>query len=287
MRRFWITLLAVSVALVIALPAGAVKPPKPPKPSNSAPVAAYLDAGPMWVHEVGDVIWYSVTVQNKTSDVLEATIHWTEGTVEFTQEVEITEPRGVAVFDDRFSYEVTTDDFNSGVDIVTTVTVTYDGGEVIAETSTLVDPVDECIFEVDGVQVVTESGLCIWKPQPGIWELSAVPDPDQLPKRPTNMMMTMRDGVPGNWCTLDLDGTGGVVQERWLPKSPTPIVLDVYLPGVVDDGAVWIESGMCLTGGHGVCTEPDCYFAVGTPESFYLYTTFDGIITLTGPGADA
>jgi hypothetical protein len=53
MKRFWIPLLAVAMALVIALPAGAVKPPKP---TTSAPIAVYLDDDPIWVHEVGDVI---------------------------------------------------------------------------------------------------------------------------------------------------------------------------------------------------------------------------------------
>ena len=53
MKRFWITLMVVAAAIAIAVPAGAVKPPKP---STSAPVAVSLDAGFMWVHEAGDVI---------------------------------------------------------------------------------------------------------------------------------------------------------------------------------------------------------------------------------------
>jgi hypothetical protein len=53
MKRFWITLLAVAMALVIALPAGADKPekipklPKPPKPPTSASIAVFMDAGPV------------------------------------------------------------------------------------------------------------------------------------------------------------------------------------------------------------------------------------------------
>jgi hypothetical protein len=272
MRRFWIMLLAVSVALVIALPAGAVKPPKP---TPAAPIAVSLDGGPMWVHEADDVISYSVTVENKTPADVTVDIVYEGEPVSITvlAKSAMTEKN---LFDRRVT-EGDIDDCldNEICDLVAEVTVQYpDSDDVIAvaETSTLVDPVDECVFEVNGKPVVTKSGLCIWKPlSTGEWTLSAVPVP--VPTRPTNLMMTMRDGVPGNWCALDVDtdAWGGVVQERWLPKSSTSIVLDVYLP----------ENGECLLGGHGVCTEPDCYFAVGNPESFYLYTTFDGIITLT------
>ena len=94
--------------------------------------------------------------------------------------------------------------------------------------------------------------------------------PNPAPTVPTRLMMTLRDGVPGNWCTLD-DLTGGGVTERWLPNSPTSIDLNVYVPG---------GDGVCLLGGQGVCTEPDCYFVVGNPASFYLYTSFDGTAEL-------
>ena len=63
MKRFWIMLLAVSVAVVIALPAGAVKPPKPP---TSVPVAVSIEAQPVWVHEGDDLLRYTVTLENKT-----------------------------------------------------------------------------------------------------------------------------------------------------------------------------------------------------------------------------
>jgi hypothetical protein len=159
-------------------------------------------------------------------------------------------------------------------DLISQVAVQYPDGDVIAvaeaETSTPINPVDECVFEdKEGNPVVTKSGLCIWKPEPtdtGLWTLSAVPEP--APTRPTRVMMTMRDGVPGNWCTLE-DGSGGGIQDRL--KGSEPIVLNVYLP----------DDGVCLLAGLGGCTGDDCYFAVGNPKSFYLYTTFDGFITVT------
>ena len=261
MRRSTIILI-VAGAMLFALPATAKKPsPKPPP--SSAPIAATINADLYEVHEAGDVIWYDVTVQNKTRSLIKATIEYPGG----SQPVTISEPRGVAEFPNLVSYEVTPDDAMPDSEIVGSVTVTHNDGAVVAETSTVVNPVNECKFEDEyGNPVVTKSGLCIWKPsQPGTWEVKAVPKP--VPKKPTNMMMTMRDGVPGNWCTLE-DGSGGVIQDRL--KGSEPIALNVYLPG---------DDGVCLLGGHGGCTGDDCYFAVGNPKSFYLYTTFDGFIT--------
>jgi len=267
MKRLTIALIVIG-AMFFALPATAKKPPKP---TPAAPVAVSLDGSPMWVHEADDVIRYSVTVQNKARSV--ATV---EVVYEGKMESITIQPKSTKTVENLFSRTLVQSEIDDCVDadecnVFAEVTVRYpDGGDLItvAEASTLIDPVDECIFEKDSVSVVTESGLCIWKPSPGLWELSAVPYP--VPTKPTNLMMTMRDGVPGNWCTLTA-GTGGAVQERWT-RSSTSIVLNVNLP----------SDGECLTGGHGVCTEPDCYFAVGNKKSFYLYTTFDGFITLTG-----
>jgi hypothetical protein len=163
-------------------------------------------------------------------------------------------------------------------------------GNVATQTqmSTPLYPDPPCTFnepntngEVSGE--VTGGEVCIWvPPETGEWTVSAVPNP--IPTRRTNLMMTMRDGVPGNWCTLTAGGDGGVVQERWLRDRPAtdPVVLDVFLPG--ESGA--LDEGMCLTGGHGVCTEDDCYFAVGNPKSFYLYSSFDATVTLTHDRSD-
>jgi hypothetical protein len=284
MRRFWFVLLTVAMALVIALPAGAgkpTKPPKPPKPPASAPVAVYLDADPIWVHEVGDVIWYNVTVQNKTrADVTVNVEYDTAGNV-------VIDPRAIYEVDHLFSYMVDDDDFaaaaasGSGIEIVGTVTVTYEGVEVVAETSTFMDPVYPCDFNpaMTGGQV-TGGEVCIWVPPlTGQWTVSAVPNP--IPTRPTGVMMSVRDGVPGNWCTVPDDPDTGVLQERWLPNRTEmePFILDVFLPGSND--FTGLADGQCWTGGHGVCTDDDCYFAVGTPESFYLYSSFDGTVTLT------
>ncbi len=47
--------------------------------------------------------------------------------------------------------------------------------------------------------------------------------------------------------------------------------LQVLLPGSGSDVLDGLEDGQCYSGGAG-----GDYFAVGNPESFYLYTSFDG-----------
>ena len=276
MRRSTIILI-VAGAMLLALPATAKKPsPKPPP--SSAPVAATLNADLYEVHEAGDVIWYDVTVQNKSSAPVNVDVLYDGDGEPGSLPIEV-EANSAYIEERLFSQTVEQshidgcDSDDEICDLIGQVTVQYPDGDLIAiaeaETSTPINPVDECIFEEDGEPVVTKSGLCIWKPEPtdtGLWTLSAVPEP--APTRPTRVMMTMRDGVPGNWCTLE-DGSGGGIQDRL--KGSEPTVLNVYLP----------DDGVCLLGGRGGCAEEDCYFAVGNPKSFYLYTTFDGFITMT------
>jgi hypothetical protein len=311
MKRFWIVLLAVALALVIALPVGAM-PSKCDIPGNEdlpgcAPrdedppitaksIAVYMDDEPLWTHEGADIVKYNVTLQNKTDTDIAGV------TVEFTAAVP-TETKTVAVIPANASETVgfwrSVEDFpeaqpclsfeEDACELFASVKV-YVGTELVADEtmSTPLYPDPPCNFDEPTTHgevsfEVTRGEVCIWvPPETGKWTVSAVPNP--IPTRPARLMMTMRDGVPGNWCTLTAGGDGGVVQERWLRDRPAtdPVVLDVFLPG--ESGA--LDEGMCLTGGHGVCTEDDCYFAVGNPKSFYLYSSFDATVTLTHDRSD-
>jgi hypothetical protein len=310
-------LLAVALALVIALPAGAGKPdkpPKPPKPPTSVPIAVSINAHPMWVHEGDDLIVYAVTLENKTNTDIEdvgvmfitsdpnplvykdlitewdAMTEVDEGVVPANSHVWMT----FYMFADQFVEAapclapIEPEDWPKACALLATAEVLIHNDvsnayELVTQTqmSTPLYPDPPCNFEepitpgeVSGE--VTGGEVCIWvPPETGEWTVSAVPRPNPTPTRPTRVMMTMRDGVPGNWCTLD-DGSGGIVQDR-LTKTSTSVDLNVFLPG--DNGV--LDNGMCLTGGHGVCTEDDCYFAVGNPKSFYLYSSFDATVTLT------
>ena len=178
----------------------------------------------MWVHEAGDVISLlgdrggpdfdaAVTVEIVWGDEYEVSITFASITVDAksakTEKIPIDRRVNEDDIDNCFNTEM--------CDLFAEVTVQYpDGGDLIAtvEASTLVDPVDECVLIKDK-PVFVEAGLCIWKPGPtetGLWTISMDPDVDPnpevvvVPTRPTNMMMTMRDGVPGNWCALEGDG---------------------------------------------------------------------------------
>ncbi len=83
--------------------------------------------------------------------------------------------------------------------------------------------------------------------------------------------------VPGNWCTVPDEPETGVVVRRLMPGD-TAFELKVHLPGTGDNKLAGLEDGQCNSGGAG-----GDYFAVGNPESFYLYTSFDGIATISQP----
>lgn len=327
MKRFWIMLLAIATALVIALPAGAVKPPpkdKPPKPTTSAPIAVYLDVGPMWVHEVTDNVYYKVAVHNKTN--AEVGIGLVELELTYGEETsgKITVPLldtdnsipafgtvtlEYSAYPAPVKYLSLRQSVNSVIpssafdspadteDLIGTATVTYyyasegGGGTVAAETDAFVMPYDDCGFTIGSPAVATrtDSEICIWTPhERGVWVVSMLPNVS----RPTNVTLTMRDHVPGNWCTLPsdpdapLDDVGGIIKGRWKPSSPA-LTGEVYLPGAAPLGSpepipdpipwwMWITDGTCLSGGAG-----GDFFQVGNSESFYLWTSVPGKVTVT------
>jgi hypothetical protein len=276
MKRIWIVLLALVTVLAIAAPAAGKG--KPGKTTTSAPIAVFLEGGPIWVHEAGDVIHYTVVIENKTRSDVTVGVEF-----EFGSEPAVMIPaRATVTLADLFSTSVGTNRIEAartagcenqpaGADpqceIPASVTVVYGGGEgeVVAQTSSKVMPYDLCGF---APAVVAGGEVCIWQPDPTNqkrWTVSVEPD---ATKR-TNVLVTVRDHVPGNWCTLPLpEGGGGVVSQRWKPADG-PVTLKVYLGN---------EEGICLSGGAG-----GDHFAVGNGASFYLYLSTDGEVTVS-PG---
>ena len=271
MKRSWIMLVAIAMALAIAAPATGKRPPKP-NPA-AAPVAVYVEAGPLWVHEPGDIIAYTVHVQNKDQDTaVTITVTPTDFTANPPAEVFTLEggATGVAVLHRTLDKSDFPPPGTEG-EITGTVDITYTLGDqqglVSVETSTVADLYLPC---ADGASVgafedvlVPAGDACIWKPDsdgPRFWTITVKPDPDN--RVPSQMAVTMRDHVPGNWCTTD--GSGGGAYTRWDRNDPEPLVLNVFLP----------KSGVCLGGGE---------WPIGNPDSFYLWIRSDALVTIEGP----
>jgi hypothetical protein len=142
-------------------------------------------------------------------------------------------------------------------------------------------PIPACGFEYDlaypyASDQVLVSDICIWTlpkvdgvAKTGVWEITLEPILPKNTKRPLDAWADVRDGVPGNWCTMEI-GTGSRVSDRW--KAPYPDDLSVtgpvYLPGEEDFADLGLADGMCLGGGAG-----GEYIEVGNPDSFYLRTS--------------
>lgn len=281
MRRTWVLLMVVGLVLLGALPATAKKPDKP-KPPPAAPIAVSLEAEPLWAHEAADNLRYVATLENKTATAISGvTVEFTAaGTTNVATDIAV--PADGIISLDGFSRLAGDFAETAGCiagaltcDLVASVAV-YDDQELLAEASmsTMLDPEPPCTFDANGVAQV--AGVCIWtlaEGEPtGVWEISYLPAPPTNPKRPINAALTVRDGVPGNWCTVAI-GTGSAITGRW-KVGDGPLVGEVYLPGDENIATLGLDDGMCLGGGAG-----GDYFAVGNPNSFYVAA--DGAFTVS------
>ena len=294
MKRLWIAFIAVAMVLVIALPATAKKPDRP-KPPRAVPIAVHIDAGPMWVHEADDLISYTVTLENKTStDITDVAVKLTTTATGVYQgpidewEFPADAVDGVVPANDSVSLKfylsvgqfAEADDCEVGDEcgLLATAAVLIDEVPLTQTTMTTpLMPYPACGFEYRGlvqaneVTVPVEAhdvDLCIWTPpQTGVWKITLAPTPPDKQKGPINAVVAVRDGVPGNWCTL-LDSDNDLVEDpestftrKWR-AGDADVFGWVYLPG--DENGV-ARDGMCLHGGAG-----GDYFQVGNPDSFYL-----------------
>jgi hypothetical protein len=287
MRRFWILIVVLAMALAMAGPATGKKPEGKPNP-NAAPIAAHVENGPWWVHEAegvwaGDVIVYSVYVENKTRTT----------TIEVTVSTDfVADPMDLVVLDvaggttevvvfERTVLESEVPPFGTSDEIVGTVTVAYEMDGPVSidlEEGTVVERYDDCGIPPDGGEAtvdMSDGRACIWHTdQRGAFTISVLP----VDRKVSGMSVTLRDHVPGNWCTPD--GSGGGAYVHWHPKDATrdPLTLDVFLPNADDtlDGGDPLGDGVCYGGGAGGATMQD-----GSADSFYLWMPHDAVVTIS------
>jgi hypothetical protein len=143
--------------------------------------------------------------------------------------------------------------------LTNTVTATAPSETRQATATVEVDKYEVCEEDSNGV-ISTDASVCIWKPGPGNWTISVVPDST----RSTRVMITVRDHVPGNWCPQG-------ITDRWRPGGNS-VKTTVSIPEWDPDA--WAGESICPIGGAA-----GAFYNVGTPSSFYLDTT--GNVTIT------
>jgi hypothetical protein len=262
MKRILILILALATMLALAAPVGAAKGGKPGKPGTSGPVDVTLEANMGSVHAVGDTIYYTITVTSSEATDGAVVELFVDGA---TVERFVVSLGAGSSLDLDYFYTVAT--LPDGY-LDASVTVLVDGVAIASATTTVgFWVIDECGFEeVEGLLTMTHpGGDCRYDFAPGYWEMVAYPDRNIARRYP---VVTMRDDVPGNWCTV-----GDAV------KQGGSITRYVDLPAQNPFGyGDWWEVGVCGFGGQGMCTDAECFFPTGNPATFAL-TAPEGTVT--------
>ncbi|HSG80305.1 MAG TPA: hypothetical protein VLD62_12040 [Acidimicrobiia bacterium] len=213
-----------------------------PPPDPSGEVEISVQANLPWTQEASDTVIYEISVikPSELSVDVASSLGGSVGTIE----------AGESTIDQ--TYEVLSDyeNLELGGDPVTltNIVTAMADGEVLATASAGVQLHNEtppCDFSKE-IQ-----GLCIWTPTgPGNWTVSV----DPASPRPTNVLITLRDHVPGNWCPSGINA-------KWRPGDD-PVTTTFTIPDWKggDPGAA-----VCEIGGAG-----GDFFGVGTPSSFFL-----------------
>jgi hypothetical protein len=288
MRRLLILSVALIVLLAVAVPVGAAKGGS----FKSSPLEVTVDTDHFWANAPGDVIVWSVFATNKgrsplepvtacefdlDSDTCTGSLQLAPGDVNADGSLD---PGETWVYEYR--YTVTAADL--GLDTVTRVVkvTAVDGTENPARSYTVISTLsvdtkwlDRCDFvgdtlTYDETNPADAMGPCYYGFEKGYWKLTLMPE--HAGKKPLSLSMTMRDGVPGNWCQIPdgsegfLEGSG-VASTQWRAGDP-PLELYVYFPA----------NGECLRGGAGGET-----IAVNNPNIFFLaaWGFSEGTVTAT------
>jgi hypothetical protein len=232
----------------LAAPAAAKKGGTPGPPSGSGLEVTVESGGFMWANSVGDKILFDITVTNTSGgDLTGVTVDFSDtslGTIALGKN---------GSWSWQHTYTVVEGDFaDAPISEQTSVTV----GTVTAANGTVSDsddavmtayPILPCGQDGDGSFTFgpnADYSVCSFTGS-GDWKLTTTLDKPPRGKS-NNPSATVRDGVPGNWCTTDESVVDGVT---------------------VIDYQFLHPSGVCTVGGAGGDTIP-----VRNTNTFYLAT---------------
>lgn len=259
--------LALLVSAALIVPAAAARGGKPAVPGLKVTVETVdvaIGAWLPWIDAIGDKVVYRVSVTNPGESAAITSVGDSLGTglrcVTAGGCVGDLGSDLTYVYESSSPHEVTDLEY-AGDELMNTVTVAAAGRPDVTVTSeTTIQHYLDCADNLNGGQYdpnAYPNRVCRWVPgESGLWSIRLTPDGPG----PLQVLLTLRDHIPGNWCVTP-DGSGGAVQvKRWRNGD---VELLVYLP----------DNGVCLQGGHG-----GELFGDGNPSHFYLYFSVPGSI---------
>jgi hypothetical protein len=296
MRRYWIVfIVAVALlALSLAAPAAAKKGGHPGPPSGSGLEVTVTVDNFAWANSAGDKIPFEITVTNTGSDPL------TVDTVTF-EEIPTplpTDPLGKnESWSTTYVYTVTADDLlglplqEQSELVAGTVTVKAGDLEDSAPATTTASPVRSCEYGGSGILSLEHKAdytVCsaLFEDAASYWMITATGPPrtGKGNKRSGDVFLTMRDGVPGNWCTVvPIDSgnwDGGVYEGSQTGWETTTIdgrkqlTRFMFFPPftAIDN----VPDGTCLGGGAGGDT-----ITTRNGENRLFYLAYRGAVVAT------
>ncbi len=263
MRKTFTLFLAIATLMALAVPASAGRGGKPGKaPKVSVSMASSLYSA----HEVGDLIRYTIDVTNNTNE--DVTVFFDETSESYVID---TVAAGESTTFLHPYYVEFVPELGNETTLVNSALAKDPSGRIVGSDTveTAVYGYEPCGLDGNGTFAAPDGySVCIWKPSVHVvWTFEVTPpDPG---KKPTSVLLNLRDHVPGNWCPFTPDG-----EWRWR-GDPATLEFDVNIP---DWNAVPQGYIVCPDGGAG--GDP---FAVGTPDSFYFATYGPYDVTAIAP----
>ena len=291
-RSTGITLVVAILIVGLATPAAAKKGGHPGPPSNTGLEVTVEPRGVfMWANSVGDHILFDITVTNSSGGPL------TDVQVDFSGLELITlDLAKNESWTTEYTHTITgtistagnTGDFEGAPiiaqsDITVGIVSAAVGGEVLggAPAVTTAYPVLPCPQLLDASFTwgpsAEDYSVCALTPGEGLfgyWTFETTLPKPKKGKGPVSPAVTVRDGVPGNWC--DYDEAGPLPQD--VNGDRLKITDRAFFPTDPFPGDPPDTQGVCLHGGAGGDTIP-----VRNHETFYL-ATWEGNVVEACPG---